>query len=87
MGKSYRTYAARFICRITTYLSNETPTHVRGLFWNVDTNSYYYQYGKETQLKDSLIYKQYCDIVNNLISMDYQSLEKHLVVGRIEGVV
>ena len=38
----------------------------------VDTNSYYYyQYGKETQLKDSLIYKQYCDIVNNLISMDY----------------
>lgn len=37
----------------------------------VDTNSYYYHYGKEAQLKDSLIYKQYCDIVNNLISMDY----------------
>lgn len=41
------------------------------VIYYVDTNSYYYQYGKETQLKDSLIYKQYCDIVNNLISMDY----------------
>lgn len=34
MGKSYRTYAARFICRITTFSFVPTPTQDRGLFSN-----------------------------------------------------